>query len=151
MAVRSVVACVVILLATAPLAAWGPWDKTLDPAAVKAMCQASEDAVSAERRAERDFEGAAAASARGGWNQSLTMVPVAERERRHRLSAALIAAARKRTETAALALDAASNLSEMRAAAVHLKDDVSIIALDECGGDANRYSKKENSDELGPH
>jgi len=145
--VRSVVAFVVILSATAPLAAWGPWDKKLDPAAVKAMCQASEDAVRAERRAERDFEDAAAASQRGGWDQSLAMIGersswrVAERERWRRLSAELIAASRKRTDTTDLTLGAASDLSEMRADAVHLKDDASIIAIDKCRGDVDRYSK----------
>jgi len=71
--VRRVVAFVAILSVIAPLAAWGPWDKKLDPAAVKVMYQASEDAVRVERRAERDLEDAAA-SQRGGWNQSLTMV-----------------------------------------------------------------------------
>lgn len=144
---RRVVAFVVILSAIAPLAAWGPSDKKLDPAAVKAMCQASEDAVRAERRAERDFEDAAAASQRGGWDQSLVMVGerpswhVAERERWRRLSTELIAASRERTYTTDLALGAASDLSEMRAEAVHLKDDASIIALDKCRGDVDRYAK----------
>ena len=144
MAARRVVAFVVILSAMASLATWGPWDKKLDPAAVRAMCQASEDAVRAGRRAERAFEDAAAASQRGGWDQSLTMVGerpswrVGERERWRRLSAELIAASRKRTDTTDLVLGAASNLSEMRAEAVHLKDDASIIALDECGGGVDR-------------
>jgi hypothetical protein len=143
MAVRRVVAFVAILSASAPLATWGPWDKKLDPAAVKAMCQASEDAVRAERRAERDFEDAAAASKRGGCDQSLAMVAERPSWREHwrRLSAELIDASRKRTETTDLALGAASDLSEMRAEAVHLKDDVSIIALDKCRADVDRYSK----------
>lgn len=136
--VRSVVVFVAILSAMAPLAACGPWDEKLDPAAVKAMCRASEDAARAERRAERDFEDAAAASQRGGWDQSLAMVGehpawrVAERERWRRLSAELIAASRERTHKTDLALDAATDLSKMRAAALHLKDDASIIFLDEC-------------------
>ena len=144
---RNVVAFVVILSAIVPLAAWGRRDTKLDPAAVKAVCQASEDAVSAERRAERDFDDAAAVSQRDAWDQSLAIVSagsssrVAERESRLRLSAELIAAARKRTYTTDLALGAASELSAMRAQAVHLKDDISIIALDKCQGDADRYSK----------
>jgi hypothetical protein len=147
MAVRSVVGFVVILSAIAPLAAWGPRDKNLDPAAVKAMCQASEDAVSAERSAERDFEDVAAARRLSGWDQRLAMVGepswrVAERERSRQLSAELIAASRKRMYTTDLALGAASELSRMRAEAVHLKDDASIIALDKCSGDVDhRYSK----------
>ena len=133
MAVRSAVAFVAILLAIVPLGAWARWDKKLDPAAVKAMCQASRDAGSVKRHAERDFEDAAAASARGGWDQSLTIVPLAERERWRRLSAELMAASRKRADTNDMALAAGSDLSVMRAKAVHLKDDVSIIALEKCG------------------
>jgi hypothetical protein len=144
MAVRSVVACVVILSAIGLLAMRGPREKTLDPAAVKALCRASKDAGKATRRTERAFADAAAASRRGGWDQSPTMVGarsswrVAERERWRRLSAELIAASRQRTYAANLVLGAASDLSELRAEAVHLKDDASIIALDKCRGDVDR-------------
>ena len=74
---------------------------------------------------------------------------VAERDRWGRLSAELIAAFRKRTYATDLALGAASDLSEMLAEAVYLKDDASVIALDKCRGDVDRYAQKEKSDELG--
>jgi hypothetical protein len=129
--------------------AWAPWDERLSPSAVKAMCQASRDAVRAERHAERDFEDAAAARHRGSWDQSLPMAIAgelpswrdAERERWGRSSAELIAASRARTVATDLALDAASDLSEMLAEAVYLKDDASVVALDKCRGDIDRESK----------
>jgi hypothetical protein len=63
-------------------------DEKLDPVAVSAMCRASADALRADRRAERDFEDAAAASQQGGWDQGLAPVEarvssgVAERDAR---------------------------------------------------------------------
>jgi hypothetical protein len=140
MTARSV-GLVVILAAIVPLAVWGSRDWKLDPAAVKAMCGASEDAVARERRAGREFEEAAVASQPSGWDQGLTMVgeraswQIAERARWSRLSAELLAASRNQTYATDLALGAARDLSAMRAEAVRLKDDASIIALDACRGD----------------
>ena len=136
-----------VLLAIAPLAACSTGDKKLDPAAVKAMCQASEDAVRADRRAERDFEDAAAASKEGGWDQSLVLVEerlprrVAERERWRRLSAELLDASRKRADTAVVVLRTTRDISEMHTKALHLGDEGGISALDRCRADVDRYSK----------
>jgi hypothetical protein len=64
------------------------------------------------------------------------------RELRHRLSAELIVAARERSFATELAQGTAGALAEMRAAAaVSLKDDASIIALDECQGDVGRQAR----------
>ncbi len=144
---RGVAAFVAVLLAIAPFAACSRGDEKLDPAAVKAMCRASADAVIADRRAERDFDDAATASKQGRWDQSLDFVGervssrVAERERWRRLSAELLEASRKRTDTAVVVLRATSDISAMHAQALHLGDEGSISALDACQADADRSSK----------
>jgi hypothetical protein len=139
----AVAAFVAVLSAMASLTSCSTGDDKLDPAAVKAMCQASEDAVRADHRAERAFEYAAAASQQGGWDQGLAMVdgrrswPATERERWRRLSAALFDASRKRTETTVVALRATKDISAMYAKAVHLADQDSMSALDKCRADAD--------------
>ena len=139
-----VAAFVTVLSAIAPLTSCSTGDKKLDPAAVKAMCQASEDAMRADRRAERAFEYAAAASKQGGWDQGLAVVdgrrswPATERERWRQLSAALLDASRKRTDTTVVALRATKDISAMYAKALYLDDQGSISALDRCRADADR-------------
>ncbi len=144
---RSVVAFGVVLSAIVALVTRESWDTRLDPTAVKAACRAFRDAARVERRAGRGFEDAAAASRRGGWDQTLALVGedpswrVAERERWSRLSAELMAASRKRSDTTDLAQNAARALSEMRAEAVRREDDASRAALDRCKGAVDRYAK----------
>jgi len=141
-------AVVAVLVAIVPFAACSTGDEKLDPAAVNAICQASEDAVGADRRAERDFDNAAAASKQGGWDQSLGFVRerlaerVAERDRRRRLSAELLDAARKRTNAAVLLLHATRDISEMHSAALRLGDEASISAFERCTADVDRYAQK---------
>jgi hypothetical protein len=134
MGLRSVVVLVVVLAA---IAAWGRWDEKLDPAAVTAMCQASEDAAMVERHAVRAFKDAAAANEEGGWDQGLIAIDESlsrrlERERRSQSLTALIVASGKRTDATALALRALGDLSQMHAEAARLQDDASILALARC-------------------
>ena len=135
-------AFVAVLSASASLTSCGTGDKKLDPAAVKAMCQASEDAVRADRHATRAFEYATAASEQGGWDQGLAMVdgrrswPATERERWRRLSAALFDASRKRADTTVVAQRATRDISAMYAKALYLDDQGSMSALDRCRADA---------------
>jgi hypothetical protein len=142
-----VAAVVAVLLAIAPFAACSTGDEKLDPAAVQAMCRASADALRADHRAERDFDDAATASKQGRWDQSLDFVGehassrIADRDRWRRLSAELIDASRKRTDTAVVVLRTTKEISEMHTKAIHLGDGGSISALDGCRTDADRYSK----------
>jgi hypothetical protein len=145
---RRVAAVVAVLLAIAPLAACNTKDERLGPAAVKALCQASEDAVRADRRAERDFDAAAAASERGGWDQSLALVEarftwrVADQERWRRLSAELLDAFHKKTDTHLVVLRTTRDISVMYTRALRLGDEGSISALDACRADMDRYSNE---------
>ncbi len=145
-AVPEVAVIVAVLLAIASLATCSTRGKKLDPAAVSTMCQASEDAIRADRSAESEFEDAAAASKQGGWDQNLAVVGErlsrrVERARWRRLSAGLLDASRKRTDTAIVVLRTTRDISEMHSKAVRLGDEGSISALDRCGADADRYAK----------
>ncbi len=135
---QKVTAFLGVVFTTTAFAACGLGVTTSYPAAVDTTCDAARRAIRADRRAQRDFENAAAASERGGWFQSLPSgateerAPQPEMEHRRRLSAELLAASLQKARTADVALDAARALSEMRARAVYPKDPGGISALDRC-------------------